>query len=212
MGSAVYSAPDQRATGRLNSGVRAQMRERSWSRLPFYDPKGVLIALNALSEEVAAADLPYNLASLRTNGLKPYREGRQCALFCYGVGQRFGIDVRYAASEEQDFDFVARFERDGCVNFVPLQMKELVPEHVKSSVSLQGEIDKLEKYVDSSDLVVAFHLNRELNVVPEQLDFSRIRLAQLWFVGYTGCSPEWLLLGDMLSAEPGASVFRYPEP
>jgi hypothetical protein len=188
------------------------MRERSWSRLPFYDPKGVLIALNELSGQVAAANLPYNVASLRTNGLKPFREGRQCALFCYGVGQRFGIDVRYTATEEQDFDFVARFERDGYVNFVPIQMKELVPERVPNSASLQLEIDKLEKYVDSSDLVVAFHLNRDVKIVPEQLDFSRLRLGQLWFVGYTGRSTEWLLLGDMLSIDAGASVFHYPEP
>jgi len=187
------------------------MRERNWSRLPFYDPKGVLVALNKLSDEVAAWDLPYNVASLRTNGLRRYREGRQCALFCYGVGQRLGIDVRYAESEEQDIDFVVRFERDGFLNFVPLQLKELVPEQVSNSASLQVEIDKLEKYVDSSDLVVAFHLNRNFELVPEQLDFSRVRLRQLWFVGYTGRSTDWLLLGDMLSAEAKPSFFRYPE-
>src|SRR3546814_9987611 len=40
-------------------------------------------------------------SSLRTNELKPYREGRQCALFCYGVGQRFGLDVRFAFRSEE---------------------------------------------------------------------------------------------------------------
>lgn len=188
------------------------MRERRWSQLPFYDPKGLLIELGKLSEEVAAADLPYNLASLRTNGLKPYREGRQCALFCYGVGQRFGLDVRFAFAEEQDIDFVARFERDECVHFVPLQMKELVPERVSDSASPQQEINKLAKYADSSDLVVAFHLNRGVLVVPEQLDFSQARVSQLWFVGYSGQDSEWRLLGNMLSESAGASVFRYPEP
>src|SRR5690606_4253872 len=108
-------------------------------------------------------------------------------------------------------DFVVRFERDGFLNFVPLQLKELVPEQVSNSASLQVEIDKLEKYVDSSDLVVAFHLNRNFELVPEQLDFSRLRLRQLWFVGYTGRSTDWLLLGDMLSAEAKPSFFRYPE-
>src|SRR5690606_17177938 len=117
-----------------------QMRERNWARLPFYDPKGGMVALNKLSDEVAVWELPYNVASLRTNGLRRYREGRQCALFCYGVGQRLGIDVRYAESEEQDIDFVVRFERDGFLNFVPLQLKELVPEQVSNSASLQVEI------------------------------------------------------------------------
>ena len=188
------------------------MRERRWSQLPFYDPRGLLIELNKLSDEVAAANLPYNLASLRTNDLKPYREGRQCALFCYGVGRRFGLDIRFAFAEEQDVDFVARFERDECVHFVPLQMKELVPERVRDSVSLQHEINKLAKYGDSSDLVVAFHLNRGVQVVPEQLDFTKVKIAQLWFVGYSGQGQEWLLLGDMLSESGGASVFGYPEP
>src|SRR3546814_1228758 len=109
------------------------MKGRRWSKRPFYDPRGLLIELDKLSDEVAAASLPYNLASLRTNELKPYREGRQCALFCYGVGQRFGLDVRFAFSEEQDVDFVARFERNGYVHFVPLQLKELVPERVRDS-------------------------------------------------------------------------------
>lgn len=188
------------------------MRERRWSKLPFYDPKGLLIELDKLSDKVSAANLPYNLASLRTNELKPYREGRQCALFCYGVGQRFGLDVRFAFAEEQDIDFVARFERDECVHFVPLQMKELVPERVRDSASLQNELNKLAKYGDSSDLVVAFHLNRGVTVVPEQLDFANFKVAQLWFVGYTGHGQEWRLLGDMLSKSGGASVFRYPEP
>ena len=120
--------------------------------------------------------------------------------------------MRFAFAEEQDIDFVARFERDECVHFVPLQMKELVPERVRDSASLQDELNKLGKYSSSSDLVVAFHLNRGVTVVPEQLDFGKVKVAQLWFVGYTGQGREWHLLGDMLSERGGASVFRYPEP
>jgi hypothetical protein len=112
------------------------MRERRWSRLPFYDPKGLLIELHKLSLLVAEADLPYSLASLRTNGLKQYREGRQCALFCYGIGQRFGVEGRFAFAEEQDIDCVARYEMDDTVKFVPLQMKEIVPQQVLDSASL----------------------------------------------------------------------------
>ena len=188
------------------------MRERRWSKLPFYDPKVLLIELGKLSSEVAGSGLPYKLASLRTNSLKPYREGRQCALFCYGIGQRLGLDIRFAFAEEQDLDFVARFEKDGAIHFVPLQMKEVVPERVSDTASLQREIDKLARYVDSSDLVVAFHLNRESQVVPEQLDLSRAKVGELWVVGYTGMDNEWRLIGNFLSESAGASVFRYPEP
>jgi hypothetical protein len=188
------------------------MRERRWSRLPFYDPKGLLIELHKLSLLVAEADLPYSLASLRTNGLKQYREGRQCALFCYGIGQRLGVEVRFAFAEEQDIDFVARYEMDDTVKFVPLQMKEIVPQQVLDSASLQNEIDKLSKYGDSRDLVVAFHLNRDAHIVPEQLDFSRAKVKEVWIVGYSGKEQNWLLLGNMIGNNPGASTFPYPEP
>src|SRR3546814_11234566 len=100
------------------------MKGRRWSKLPFYDPRGLLIELAKLSDEVAAASLPYNLASLRTNELKTYREARQCALFCYGHGPRLGLDVRFAFPDEQDVDVVARFERHVYVNFVHLTLTD----------------------------------------------------------------------------------------
>ena len=188
------------------------MRERRWSQLPFYDPKGLLVELHKVSLDVAQADLPYNLSSLRTNSLNRYREGRQCALFCYGIGQRLETEVRFAFSEEQDIDFVSRYEVDEVVHLVPLQMKEVVPQRVRDAASLQEEIDKLSKYGDSSDLVVAFHLNRDARIVPQDLDFSRAKVREIWIVGSTGKDEEWLLLGNMIGTDPRASVFRYPEP
>lgn len=189
------------------------MKVRQWSKLPYYDPKGLLIALDELSDQVATANLPYRLASLRTNELNRFREGRQCALFCYGMSQRLGAEVRFAILEENDTDFIGRYERPGEVHYVPLQIKELVPSEVRAAVTLQEEIDKLEKYTDSKDLVVAFHLNRAIHLDFAQLDLSRVPVMELWFFGCA--SPEdqeWMLFGNALSRQREASRFRYPGP
>lgn len=122
------------------------------------DTKGFLVELAQLRDRLSLQDMPYNVASLRTNALKPYREGRQCALFCYGMGRLMGREVRFAQAEDADVDFVGRYEVDGTAHYVPIQMKEVVPAEVRVEVSLQQEIDKLAKYVDSQDLTVVFHV------------------------------------------------------
>ncbi|MEY3359120.1 MAG: hypothetical protein RLZZ537_187 [Pseudomonadota bacterium] len=189
------------------------MKVRQWSKLPYYDPKSLLIALDKVSDQVAAANLPYNLSSLRTNELNQFRERRQCALFCYGMSQRLGTEVRFAVFEESDTDFIGKYIFLDEVHYVPLQVKEIVPSVVSDAVTLQDEIDKLEKYTDSKDLVVAFHINRVIHVDFAQLDFSRVPVMELWFFGCVDqVKQEWLLFGNVLSEQREPSNFRYPEP
>ena len=186
------------------------MRVKTWQQLPYFDPRGVLIALRELATNLPA-ELPYKVAALRTNQLKRYLEGRQCALLCYGMSQRMGVEVRFAMQEESDVDFVGRYETEGVINFVPIQLKEFVPDIVNPNASLQTELDKLSKYSDSADLVVAFHLNRTGTIHLSELDFSRVPVKQLWFFG--ACSEhqtDWLLIGDLLS--PGATYFNFSYP
>lgn len=189
------------------------MRLRSWSKLEFLEPKGFLIGLAEVSEKIAESDLPYSVTSLRTNGLKRHREARQCALFCYGMSQLVGAEVRFAPAEESDVDFVAWFQKGEVSHFVPLQMKEVVPERVRANVSLQEELDKLSKYTDSEDLCVVFHVNRDIRVTPSELDLTRVKLRELWLVGCAGGDgQEWMICGDLLGGEAEELRFRYPCP
>jgi hypothetical protein len=186
------------------------MRLKTWQKLSYLDPRSLLIALHELSIKLPP-ELPYKVAALRTNQLKRYLEGRQCALLCYAMSQRMGVEIRFAMQEDSDVDFVGRYESEGTVYFIPIQIKEFVPDFVNPNASLQVELDKLEKYADSSDLVVAFHINRTGTVHLSELDFSRIPVKQLWFFG--ACSEnqnEWLLLGDLLT--PGARYFNFSYP
>lgn len=189
----------------------APMRLRQWGKLEYFDPRALLIALNDLTAQIPLHKLPYKVASLRTNQLKRYREGRQCALFCFGIGQALGLEVRFAMQEESDIDFVGRFEKNDEVHFVPIQIKELVPEKVRHEADLQTEIDKLNKYADSQDLVVAFHVNRNIQLDPSALDLSKVPFKELWLFGATTESQEeWFLLGNLLSPSAHWHKFRYP--
>ena len=189
----------------------SQMRVRRWSKLTYYDARKILVELSEISDKVAASSLPYAVASLRTNALKISREGRQCALFCFGMSARLGTDVDFAFAEESDLDFVARYMVEDVIHYVPVHMKELAPDFVAPPTSIQQEVTKLAKYADSSDLVVAFHINRDVRLEIADLDLSQIKVAELWFVGYLGDGRSWLLVGNVLSPTSRPSVFEYPD-
>ncbi len=136
------------------------IRSKSWLKLKYYDPADILRKLRAVEMKYPVSELPYKVSSLRTKSLKTRGESRQCALFCHGMAQYKGLTLSYAESEESDYDFVVFCAENS--SFVPVQMKELVPEKLNPDTDLQKEIDKLSKYVDSGDLCVALYLNREL--------------------------------------------------
>jgi hypothetical protein len=135
---------------------------------------------------------------MRTNKLKRHREGRQAALFCYGMAQRLQSRIHFALIEGQDFDVVAHYEQDGESHFVPIQLKEWVPHFLPGAITLQHELDKLAKYVDSAELVVAMHLNRQETVRVAELHMPR-NIGELWFFGAKSPDQqEWSLIGNCL--------------
>lgn len=193
------------------SGVKKGSRiPREWTtKFDWYDPRAILIAYRRIAEEFGLDLVPYALASMRTNKLKRYREGRQAALFCYGMAQRLQTPIYFALIEGQDFDVVAHFEQDGASHFVPIQLKEWVPQFLPGASTLQHELDKLAKYVDSEDLVVAVHLNRQDTVRLSELRIPR-NIGELWFYGAkTPDQKEWTLIGNCLE-ELRATDFTYP--
>lgn len=84
------------------------------------------------------------------------------------------INVSYAHCEESDYDFVASYCYEDALNYVPIQVKELVPETLNSEAALNKEIGKLSKYADSTDLCIAIHLNRA-----ESVNFSELEIPRL---------------------------------
>lgn len=184
-------------------------RVREWAKLKYYDPKNILIELREIETKYPLEKMPYTVSTSRSRSLKQCGQSRQCALFCYGISQAFNITISYADSEESDYDFIAYIKEHEL--FMPIQMKELVPEKVNSATDLECEIAKLEKYVDSHDLCVAMYLNRV-----SQLDFTKLRIpdlniSELWFFGAGDPSQStWKLIGNVLD-KPKLYAFEYPK-
>ncbi|HSI25352.1 MAG TPA: hypothetical protein VK952_06995 [Methylotenera sp.] len=182
---------------------------REWLKYEYLDPEKILIGLKEIAESYPLHELRYPSRTLRTHELRKYGEGRQAALFCYGMGIRLGTKVSFALVERQDYDAVAVYELNGIKNFVPVQLKEWTPESLPSPNTLQEELNKLKKYADALDLAVVFHLNRESTVKLSELSVPQ-NIGELWFVGCTEPSQKhWTLIGDMLK-KPVANDFTYP--
>ncbi|MCC2971796.1 hypothetical protein LK539_07595 [Massilia sp. IC2-476] len=158
--------------------------------------------------------LPEDVQTLRRRDLRQFLEGRQAALFCYGVGRALGVEVTFALCEKDDYDFVARYHIDNSEIYVPVQLKELVPVKLNEKADLQKLLDSVSrKYPTSSDLVVAIHINRDItDLRPAELRLPR-GVGQLWFYGARDYTQErWMIAGDLLQDPNLVREFSYPLP
>jgi len=127
------------------------------------------------------------------------------------MGKALGINVKVAVVERSDYDCVAYFDRNGVNNFVPIQMKEFVPENVNINADLQSLIDSLGKYADSESLVVAVHINRCGTIRMSELSFPTLNIGALWFFGANGGDQAvWTIIGNVLKPNARFYEFRYP--
>ncbi len=186
-------------------------RLREFQQYNYQEPKQILLALREVKIEAAASNLDSKVKQLRTNKLKECREVREAAIFCYGMMQRINIPIYLSCGESQDYDFIGSWVADNEQNFAPVQLKEVVPATINASSSIENIINSLAaKYVDSEDLTVAIHLNRQIHFDPKTLIIPHLRIAGLWIFG--SISPdqsEWGLWGNFLE-QPEGSRFTYP--
>lgn len=189
----------------------ARRLPREWTQYEYKDARKILVGLRELEQAVPLAGMDYKVASLRTHQLRSYLEGRQAALFCYGIGQILGTHVSFAQVEREDYDIVTRRVVGDELVYTAVQLKEWVPNRIKEESSLQKELDKLQKYVDAKELVVAFHLNRVARIEPKKLNFPVGAIGELWFFGAASADQHtWHLLGNLLSPNAHAHEFEYP--
>ncbi len=178
------------------------VRLRQFAKLAYGDPRGFLAALRRLEWEVAASPTPERIKTLRTQELKPDREMRDAAIFCVGMSERIGFDVRFAPVEDQDFDFIATwFDREGMRNYCPVQLKEVAPPHLNAGATIQAVVDGLARYADSADVTVAIKINRPARFGPAELKLpANLRIGGLWiFAALSADQSEFGLWGDFLS-------------
>jgi hypothetical protein len=191
------------------------VRLRKFAGLKFGDPRGFLRALREVELAVAASPIPEKIKTLRTQKLKPEREMRDAAIFCIGISERIGVDVRFAPVEDQDFDFIATWsDSEGTRKYCPVQLKEVVPAHLNTNATIQDVVEKLVHYADSADVTVAIKLNRAGQFDPAKLKIpANLRIGGLWiFAGLSADQSEFGLWGDFLSTtdSPHGTRFSYP--
>jgi len=172
---------------------------RAFSQLQYVEPRSVLVELRRI-ERSLNADVPPAVRHLRTNKLKPLRELREACLFCYGWEQIDGQSLGVARAESQDYDAVASWASDQHRYFAPIQLKEVVPEQLNSTTSVQSVINGLQKYVDSENLTVVIHLNRVIKGFdPTTLVIPPLSIAALWIFGAISADQSrWAIWGNFL--------------
>ena len=113
--------------------------------------------------------------------------------------------------ESSDYDYVGIYENNGAMQAFPIQLKQLVPDRLNPSTTLQAEIDKLKKYSGSSDLVVAIHVNREIHLKPQDIDIQGLKIKEIWLFGQLDLdSLDWVLIGNLMTTNPIAYIFQLP--
>lgn len=190
-----------------------QMRLRKFSNYEYGDPAGFLVQLRKV--EVALPDaLPGKVRRLRTNSLKTEREMRDAALFCVGMSAIISAHVRFAPVEDEDFDFVATWWTDNTQFFCPVQLKEIVPEDLVSTLTIDDLLKKLSKYSDIRNLTVAIRLNRTSHFDPASLLMPKeISLGGLWVFGSTSADQsKWAIWGDFAGERSDVSGTAYDYP
>jgi hypothetical protein len=183
---------------------------RAAEKLDYRDPGSFLVRLRQLEQVVAPSETPTKIKNLRTNELKPWREARDAALFCYGMSQRLGLPICFAKGESQDYDFVASWVADDVRHFAPVQLKEVVPTGLNTAASLAAVIEGLRIYGDSQELTVAVRFNQREYFEPSAIAVPRLNIAALWvFAAIERDQSEWGLWGNFLE-QPEGTRFAYP--
>jgi hypothetical protein len=190
------------------------VRINEWKKLEYHDPADTLRRLREIEIADEISDLPAHVRALRTNNLKRFRESRETALFCFGMGNTvLGRTVWYSPFEQDDFDSIAKWlDEDGTEQYTPIQIKEMLPKADDPIHELRRLFHHLERYSDSNDLTVAIHVNAEFRLELNQLGPLRLPIGALWLFGATSYDQStWFLCGNLL-AGPKLSSFTYPEP
>lgn len=190
------------------------IRENEFRKLKYMNPEKILPQLRQLQIKIAQQNIDDDIKNLRTKKLKHHLEKRIAIIFSYGIAQciKKSVFVAFAPHENLDYDAVAYYQDGNVVHYMPLQIKEVVPERLNSQTDLNNEIKKLQKkYQASTDLVVVIHYNRRGKFKISDVKIPMLGIAALWILGASvPDQSRWFIAGNMLS-HPKIFEFKYPQ-
>jgi len=185
------------------------IQTRVWSKLKYKSPKPWLEELDRLEKEVVPRVVRTRprLLDNRANW------ARQAGIFTYGMEKLTSKRISFAMNdvEDSEVDLVALFAEDEIINFVPVQLKEWVPENIDQKHSLDKIYIKLREYALQSELTVAIYVCRDVKLKIDEVRLHGTQFSGVWIFG--ACSEDkkkWFLMGDVQKKEPKYFEFDYP--
>lgn len=189
-------------------------RLRAFASLTYYDPRDALVRLRAIESDPEWQKKPPKERALRTNAQRQLREGREAALFCYGLAMRTGRNIGFAPHEAQDYDFVARWPVNGEQTYHPGQLKSAVTHDGKNCATVEEVLAGLEgQYAPAPELTIAVYLTQRVRFEPTELKVPKIPVGAIWVFGaISEDESRWALWGNFLDpVEPATGrEFTYP--
>ncbi len=181
------------------------------AKLQYYDPLYALPALRELQREVSGVrGIPDSIRNLRTRGLKRERELWMAFLLAYGLRGRAGRPFLLADDEESDHDVVLATVQNDLPLFFPVQLKEVVPEDLNPTASVQNVIDTAISKRSYRDTLLAIKITQNYRFDPFGLVVPPFSFAGIWIFG--AISPDqsrWSLWGDFIDDRFG-TIFEVP--
>ena len=89
-----------------------------WEQLEYHDPKHVLLEFRKIEQFIADKTIDKKVRTMRTPKLRRHREGREGALFTYGLqAALLGIPIRFALAEANEAKGVKSSNVKWCFNY-----------------------------------------------------------------------------------------------
>ncbi|MFN0069212.1 MAG: hypothetical protein ACKVYV_16450 [Limisphaerales bacterium] len=183
------------------------IEDRQFGCLEYVGPRKALL-LNFFFRSLSA------VKGWRTRTLEAYRFKEQAALFCYGMKMAMPThDWAFAMWPEQqsDIDCVFRIKSEGSRRYLKVQLKEVVPESINQTASVQQILQKFNNSKASRGLVVGVYINRNGTLVVKDLILPEGFDGQVWLLGLCGENNQRrFLVGDLMN-DPKTTLFEYPQ-
>ena len=106
------------------------IRAKVWSKLEYKNPKDWLLKLDKIERDVLPHVVYKKAQTLRTHKLMWPLQARQAGILTYGVGLLLDRTINFAMYEDSVFDYISRFLLDNIDTYVPVQLKDWVPESI----------------------------------------------------------------------------------
>lgn len=197
-------------TGMRPFGKAGRITLREWERLKWRDPRADLLAIGLVEAEQGHRGTPILHDDLRCRELREFLYLKQAALFSHCISTAIiKAPVAYAMHEAEDYDCLVRW-RGQHFPHARVQLKEVVP-HLNPKASIEVELSKLSKYANSSQTIVAMHVNQTGPLVYSDIKAPATGMAEIWL--YSSISADqglWFLYGDLRSARREGYEIPWP--